>query len=49
MQKAVSEAGYSCAVGYAEWPRDKSFSEVYKIADEAMYRAKREMKGSVGK
>lgn len=44
MYKAVDEAGYSCAVGYAEWDKDRTFTEIYKDADDRMYRKKRAMK-----
>ena len=44
MYKAVEEAGYSCAVGYAEWSGGKTFTEVYKEADDMMYAKKRTMK-----
>ncbi|MBQ9384043.1 MAG: GGDEF domain-containing protein [Ruminiclostridium sp.] len=44
MYAAVEVTGYSCAVGYAEWQNDKTFMEVYKIADDAMYTKKRSMK-----
>ena len=41
---AVENTGYSCAIGYAEWHGDRTFMEVYKIADDAMYIKKRSMK-----
>ena len=44
MYTAVENTGYSCAIGYAEWQKDKSFTEVYKTADDAMYVKKRSMK-----
>lgn len=44
MYEAVENTGYSCAVGYAEWTSDKTFMEVYKEADDAMYIRKRRMK-----
>lgn len=44
MYAAVEETGYSCAIGYAEWKDDKTFTEVYRDADEAMYKKKRIMK-----
>ncbi|MBR5091350.1 MAG: GGDEF domain-containing protein [Ruminiclostridium sp.] len=44
MQEAVSDAGYACAIGFAEWKEGKSFTEVYKEADDMMYAKKREMK-----
>ena len=44
MYKAVEAAGYSCAVGYAEWGAGKTFTEVYKEADDMMYSTKRAMK-----
>ncbi len=47
MYKAVEAKGYSCAIGYSEWLSGKSFMEVYKSADDAMYRTKRRMKDSV--
>ncbi len=42
--RAVEEAGYSCAVGCAEWDTSKTFTEIYKDADDRMYRKKRAMK-----
>jgi len=44
MYKAVEGSGYSCAIGYAEWEQGKTFTEVYKDADDRMYRKKRAMK-----
>lgn len=44
MYDYVNKAGYSCAIGYSEWTRDKSFTEAYKEADDMMYAKKREMK-----
>ncbi|MBQ3843328.1 MAG: GGDEF domain-containing protein [Ruminiclostridium sp.] len=44
MYSHVDEAGYSCAVGYAEWGDGKTFTEVYKVADDMMYKKKRTMK-----
>ena len=44
MYAAVEAAGYSCAVGYAEWNGNETFMEVYKAADDAMYVKKRSMK-----
>ena len=44
MYKAVEEAGYSCAIGYAEWGSGQTFTEVYKDADDKMYHKKRQMK-----
>ena len=44
MYAAVEATGYSCAIGYAEWSGDKTFMEVYKAADDAMYVKKRSMK-----
>ncbi len=40
----VEEAGYSCAVGFAEWKKGMTFTEVYKEADDRMYRKKCAMK-----
>ncbi len=45
MYSAVSDAGYSCAIGYSGWDKSKTFTEIYKEADDMMYRKKREMKG----
>ncbi len=44
MYEAVRKSGYSCAIGYAEWTAGKSFTEVYKAADDRMYIKKRNMK-----
>ena len=44
MYKAVDDAGYSCAIGYAEWDKGRTFTEIYKDADDRMYRKKRAMK-----
>ena len=44
MYMAVEVTSYSCAIGFAEWKKDKTFLEVYKDADDAMYRKKRSMK-----
>lgn len=44
MYKGVEAAGYACAIGYAEWGEGKTFTEVYKDADDKMYKIKREMK-----
>lgn len=44
MYENVEKAGYSCAIGYAEWFTDASFNEIYKAADDKMYLKKREMK-----
>ena len=44
MYKAVEETGYSCAIGCSRWNSDKSFTEIYKEADDEMYSVKREMK-----
>ena len=44
MYSAVKEAGYSCAIGYSAWDPDKSFTEIYKEADDRMYMNKRGMK-----
>lgn len=44
MQKAVKKAGYVCAIGYSAWETDKSFTEVYKEADDRMYDNKRALK-----
>lgn len=45
MYEAVKSKGYSCAIGYSEWFTGQSFNEIYKSADDAMYRKKRSMKG----
>ena len=44
MYEKVALTGYSCAIGYTAWTDDKSFMEVYKVADDAMYKKKRSMK-----
>ncbi len=44
MNEAVKQSGYSCAIGFAEWKNDMSFTEVYKTADDRMYINKRNMK-----
>jgi diguanylate cyclase (GGDEF)-like protein len=44
MQENVKKSGYVCAVGSAAWPREKSFTEVYREADDNMYTNKREIK-----
>ena len=44
MYRAVEKSGYSCAIGYAEWYGNKSLTDVYKLADDAMYIKKRSMK-----
>ena len=44
MYKAVEETGYSCAIGFAEWDSSKTFTEIYKDADDKMYSTKRSMK-----
>lgn len=44
MYEAVGKTGYSCAIGYAEWHGEKTFMEVYKTADDEMYKKKRSMK-----
>ena len=44
MYAAVEKTGYSCAIGQAEWRGDMTFIEVYRTADDAMYRTKRSMK-----
>ena len=44
MYRRVEEAGYSCAIGYSEWDDSKTFTEVYKDADDKMYVKKRAMK-----
>ena len=44
MYRSVEKSGYSCAIGYAEWYGNKSITDVYKIADDAMYIKKRSMK-----
>ena len=45
MYATVKESGYSVAIGYSEWAPDKTFKEVYKDADDNMYRQKRKIKG----
>lgn len=44
MYRKVEASGYSCAIGYSEWSKDKTFTEIYKDADDKMYRRKRAMK-----
>lgn len=44
MYKAVEDANYSCAIGYSRWDGAKTFTEIYKEADDKMYATKREMK-----
>lgn len=48
MYDNVEKAGYSCAIGYAEWFTDEGFNEIYKAADDKMYLKKREMKAVRG-
>ena len=47
MYSAVEAGGYACAIGYAEWNGDSTFTEIYKQADDMMYRKKREMKRNI--
>ncbi|MBP3856265.1 MAG: GGDEF domain-containing protein [Ruminiclostridium sp.] len=44
MYAEVEKAGYSCAIGCSEWDNNKTFTEIYKEADDKMYSRKREMK-----
>lgn len=44
MYAQVEKTGYSCAIGYSCWDNEKTFTEIYKEADDQMYMKKREMK-----
>lgn len=44
MREAVTNSGYVCAIGCAEWQRGKAFNEVYRMADSLMYENKRLLK-----